>query len=187
MRGVTLYEPNELVLSAKSGTPLAQIEELLGRNGQELAFEPCALEQALGSGGEATIGGVIATNVSGPAESLRGAARDHLIGVRAVNGLGEVIKSGGRVMKNVTGYDIARALSGSWGTLGGDERGYRQSVAEGGGRHAPSSASTSPTKLLSAPCAMRWAAPTKSPAPCICSAHSWSGWQFPMSPRSASR
>jgi glycolate oxidase FAD binding subunit len=118
MRGVTLYEPSELVLSAKSGTPLAEIEELLSANGQELAFEPCALEHALGSGGEeATIGGIIAANASGSRRILRGAARDHLIGVRAVNGRGEVIKSGGRVMKNVTGYDIARALSGSWGTL----------------------------------------------------------------------
>jgi glycolate oxidase FAD binding subunit len=121
MRGVTLYEPNELVLSAKAGTPLAEIERLLAGSGQELAFEPCALERALvpesGPHGEPTIGGVIAANASGSRRILRGAARDHLIGVRAVNGRGEVIKSGGRVMKNVTGYDVARSLAGSWGTL----------------------------------------------------------------------
>ena len=118
MRGVTLYEPSELVLSAKAGTPLSEIEKLLAESGQELAFEPCALERALGQGGgEATIGGAIAANASGSRRILRGAARDHLIGVRAVNGRGEIIKSGGRVMKNVTGYDVARAMAGSWGTL----------------------------------------------------------------------
>ena len=118
MRGVTLYEPNELVISARSGTPLAEIEKLLGENRQELAFEPYALENAVAPDEEeATIGGVIATNASGPRRIIRGSARDNLIGVRAVNGRGEVIKSGGRVMKNVTGYDVARALSGSWGTL----------------------------------------------------------------------
>jgi glycolate oxidase FAD binding subunit len=118
MRGVTLYEPNELVLSAKSGTTLAEIDKLLAASGQQLAFEPCALERTLvPNAPEATLGGVVATNASGPRRILRGAARDHVIGMRGVNGRGEVIKSGGRVMKNVTGYDVARAMAGSWGTL----------------------------------------------------------------------
>ena len=120
MRGVTLYEPNELVLSAKAGTPLAEIEKLLAESGQELAFEPCALDHLFGQEGggrEPTIGGAIAVNASGARRILRGSARDHLIGMRAVNGRGEIIKSGGRVMKNVTGYDVARAMAGSWGTL----------------------------------------------------------------------
>lgn len=121
MRGITLYEPNELVIAAQSGTPLSEIEELLASNGQELAFEPCSLERSVLANGHSaaqTIGGVVAVNASGPRRIFRGAARDHVIGARAVNGNGEVIKSGGRVMKNVTGYDIARAFAGSWGTLG---------------------------------------------------------------------
>lgn len=125
MRGVTLYEPTELVLSAKAGTALDEIEALLDENGQELAFEPARWERifplspgaAAGRQPSATIGGVFATNSSGPRRILRGSARDHLIGIRAVNGLGEIIKSGGRVMKNVTGYDLGRTLAGSWGTL----------------------------------------------------------------------
>ncbi len=119
MRGITLYEPTEMVISARSGTPFAEIEALLDRNGQELAFEPCNLERlsSVEPGAGATIGGIIASNSSGPRRILRGSARDHLIGVRAVNGFGEIVKSGGRVMKNVTGYDLARGLAGSWGTL----------------------------------------------------------------------
>jgi glycolate oxidase FAD binding subunit len=119
MRGITLYEPTELVLSARSGTPLAEIEALLDKNGQELPFEPHYLEQLspVEARGPVTVGGVIAANSSGPRRILRGSARDHVIGIRAVNGLGEIIKSGGRVMKNVTGYDLGRGIAGSWGTL----------------------------------------------------------------------
>lgn len=117
--GVTLYEPTELVISAKSGTPLDEIEALLDANGQEFAFEPSRLDNLLsnGQGGNATIGGMVATNASGSRRILRGAARDHVLGIRAANGRGEIIKAGGRVMKNVTGYDLPRGLSGSWGTL----------------------------------------------------------------------
>lgn len=119
MTGVTLYEPQELVISARAGTPLSKIEAVLDEHNQELAFEPCRLENLFqqGEDAEATLGGAIAANASGPRRILRGAARDYVLGARAVNGKGETFKSGGRVMKNVTGYDIARALAGSWGTL----------------------------------------------------------------------
>src|SRR6187200_247007 len=116
--GVSLYEPTELVLVALAGTPVAQIEQMLSENDQELPFEPVDLGPVLGFGpGQATIGGVLATNISGSRRILSGSARDHLLGVQAVNGRGETIRSGGRVMKNVTGYDLSRALAGSWGTL----------------------------------------------------------------------
>jgi len=118
MIGVSLYEPTELVLVAKAGTPVAQIEALLAESDQELPFEPVDLGPVLGYGpGEATIGGVIGTNISGSRRILKGAARDHVLGIKAINGRGELIKSGGRVMKNVTGYDLGRTLAGSWGTL----------------------------------------------------------------------
>ncbi|MCJ7526999.1 MAG: glycolate oxidase subunit GlcE [Methyloceanibacter sp.] len=116
--GIPIYEPSELVLVALAGTPLAQIEQALAENDQELPFEPVDLGPMLGFGpGQGTIGGVIATNLSGSRRIHSGSARDHVLGVQAVNGRGETIRSGGRVMKNVTGYDLARGLAGSWGTL----------------------------------------------------------------------
>ncbi len=118
LRGVTLYEPSEMVMSARSGTMLIDIEAELAAQKQMLAFEPMDLGPATGGPASAqTIGGVFATNLSGSRRVSAGAARDHLLGVAAVNGRAEAFKSGGRVMKNVTGYDVARGLSGSWGTL----------------------------------------------------------------------
>jgi glycolate oxidase FAD binding subunit len=118
MRGITLYEPSEMVMGARSGTPLTQIEDALAERGQMLAFEPVDYGPMTGlEAGQATIGGVFAANVSGARRVAIGAARDHLLGIRGVNGRGEAFKSGGRVMKNVTGYDLCRGLAGSWGTL----------------------------------------------------------------------
>jgi glycolate oxidase FAD binding subunit len=118
LTGVTLYEPEELVLSAKAGTPLAEVEALVAVSGQELAFEPMDYWPLLaGAAGGGTIGGTLAANLSGPRRIKAGAARDHFLGFSAVSGRGETFKSGGRVVKNVTGYDLCKLLAGSWGTL----------------------------------------------------------------------
>jgi glycolate oxidase FAD binding subunit len=118
LTGVTLYEPEELVLSAKAGTPIAEIEALLDKSNQELAFEPMDYGPLFGGHANAgTIGGVLATNLAGPRRIKAGAARDHFLGATAVTGRGETIKTGGRVVKNVTGYDLCKVLAGSHGTL----------------------------------------------------------------------
>jgi glycolate oxidase FAD binding subunit len=118
LAGVTLYEPEELVLAARAGTPLAEIEALLEENGQQLAFEPMDCGPLFGSEpGRGTIGGVLSANLAGPRRLKAGSARDHILGVDAVSGRGEAFKSGGRVVKNVTGYDLSKGMAGSWGTL----------------------------------------------------------------------
>jgi len=118
LSGITLYEPEELVLSAKAATPLAEIEALVAAKGQQLAFEPMDYATLLGGvAGRGTIGGALAANVSGPRRIKAGAARDHFLGFSAVSGRGETFKSGGRVVKNVTGYDLCKLIAGSWGTL----------------------------------------------------------------------
>ena len=118
LSGVTLYEPEELVLTAKAGTPIAEIEDLLDERGQELAFEPMDYGALLGTPPRSgTLGGVLAANLAGPRRIKSGAARDHFLGAEAVSGRGERFKSGGRVVKNVTGYDLCKLLAGSFGTL----------------------------------------------------------------------
>lgn len=111
-RGIVSYEPTELVLTARTGTPLSEIESALGEKNQMLAFEPPHF------GPKATLGGTIACNLSGPRRPFCGSARDFVLGTRIINGRGEILKFGGQVMKNVAGYDVARLMAGSYGTLG---------------------------------------------------------------------
>ena len=111
------YAPEELVLTAQPGVSIATLEALVAAHGQMLPFEPPHLERLLGADGQATLGGVLAANLSGPRRIRAGAARDHVLGIAAVTGRGEIIKAGGRVVKNVTGYDLSKLIAGSWGTL----------------------------------------------------------------------
>jgi glycolate oxidase FAD binding subunit len=111
------YAPEELVLTARPGARLKDLEKLVASEGQMLPFEPPRLAKLLGAKGEPTLGGVLAANLSGPRRVRAGAARDHLLGFAAVSGRGESFKAGGKVVKNVTGYDLSKLMAGSWGTL----------------------------------------------------------------------
>jgi glycolate oxidase FAD binding subunit len=111
------YSPDELVLTAQPGVRIADLDKICASRGQMLAFEPPRWTRLLGSRGEPTLGGVVAANLSGPRRIRAGAARDHLLGFAAVSGRGEVFKAGGKVVKNVTGYDLMKLMAGSWGTL----------------------------------------------------------------------
>lgn len=121
LSGILFYEPEELVISAHAGTPLADIKAALAENNQQFHFEPGNFPELLGGGNApdaGTIGGLVACNLAGPRRIKVGSARDHLLGFQAVSGRAEDFKSGGRVMKNVTGFDLSKLMSGSFGTLG---------------------------------------------------------------------
>ncbi len=118
LTGITLYSPTELILSARAGTPVAEIEAVLAARGQHMIAEPPDFAALFATSAPATIGGTVAANLSGPRRVAWGATRDHVMGLRAVNGTGEVLRAGGRVLKNVTGLDLCKLLTGSHGTLG---------------------------------------------------------------------
>ncbi|MGO4129297.1 glycolate oxidase subunit GlcE [Inquilinus sp. YAF38] len=118
LAGIEVYEPEELVLTARPGTPMAEIEAALAASGQALAFEPPDLGPLYGGPADAgTLGGAVGCNLSGPRRLKAGAARDHVLGIEAVSGRGQAFRSGGRVVKNVTGYDLPKLLTGAFGTL----------------------------------------------------------------------
>ena len=117
LNAVTSYEPNELIITVQAGAPLADVLSLIDSKNQQFAFEPMNTSQLLGTPNIGTIGGMIGAGLAGPRRIKAGGARDHLLGAHAVSGFGDSFKAGGRVVKNVTGYDLCKLLAGSWGTL----------------------------------------------------------------------
>jgi glycolate oxidase FAD binding subunit len=117
LNAVTAYEPNELIVTVEAGAPLADVMSLIDSKNQQFAFEPVDTAPLLGTQAGGTIGGMIAAGLAGPRRIKAGAARDHLLGAHAVSGFGDSFKAGGKVVKNVTGYDLSKLLAGSWGTL----------------------------------------------------------------------
>jgi glycolate oxidase FAD binding subunit len=117
LNAVTSYEPNELIITVQAGAPLADVKSLIDSKNQHFAFEPVNAALLLGTPGEGTIGGMIGAGLAGPRRVQAGGGRDHLLGAHAVSGFGDSFKAGGRVVKNVTGYDLCKLLAGSWGTL----------------------------------------------------------------------
>jgi glycolate oxidase FAD binding subunit len=117
LNAVTSYEPNELIITVQAGAPLADVQSLIDSKNQQFAFEPVNTSQLLGTPDIGTIGGMIGAGLAGPRRIKAGGARDHLLGAHAVSGFGDSFKAGGRVVKNVTGYDLCKLLAGSWGTL----------------------------------------------------------------------
>ena len=117
LNAVKSYEPNELIITVEAGAPLADVKSLIDSKNQRFAFEPMDTAPLLGTPATGTIGGMIGAGLAGPRRIQAGAARDHLLGAHAVSGFGDSFKAGGRVVKNVTGYDVCKLLAGSWGTL----------------------------------------------------------------------
>ena len=117
LNAVTAYEPNELIITVQAGAPLADVKSLIDSKNQQFAFEPIDTAALLGTPAGGTIGGMIGASLAGPRRVKAGGARDHLLGAHAVSGFGDSFKAGGRVVKNVTGYDLCKLLAGSWGTL----------------------------------------------------------------------
>jgi glycolate oxidase FAD binding subunit len=117
LNAVTSYEPNELIITVQAGAPLADVKSLIDSKNQQFAFEPMNTSMLLGTSDLGTIGGMIGAGLAGPRRIKAGGARDHLLGAHAVSGFGDSFKAGGRVVKNVTGYDLCKLMAGSWGTL----------------------------------------------------------------------
>ena len=117
LNAVSDYEPNELIITVQAGAPLADVQSLINSKNQQFAFEPMDSSALMGVSGSGTIGGMIGAGLAGPRRIKAGGARDHLLGAHAVSGFGDSFKTGGRVVKNVTGYDLCKLLAGSWGTL----------------------------------------------------------------------